>query len=95
MYRINLTDAEMRTLAWAAAHGYFPEEAYDEMHLADDAFDPDDPDEVPMHMERPWVIPEAAAWSIPTLREEDPDACFACIGGDLLEKLVDLEEKIV
>ena len=93
-YTITLTDSEISTLGWAANRGYFPSETFDAMHLADNEFDPDNGD-VPPNMPRKWVIAEHAAWAITMLREEDPDACFACLGDPLLEKLLTLENSIV
>jgi len=90
MYYLDLTDDEMRTLAWAVDHGYFPEEAYDELELRDDQ-----PERAPPGQTRAWQLPEHAAWSITMHREEDPDSLYACIGGELLEKLIELENKIV
>lgn len=90
-YQIRLTDAEMDTLGWAANRGYFPAETYDKLHLADG--EPEETDDV--HTERLWEMPEHAAWAILDLREDDPDALFACIGGELLEKLIALEMSIV
>jgi len=42
-----------------------------------------------------WIIPEPAAWSLIELREEDPDAYLACMCGDLLGKIIELENKII
>lgn len=87
-YSITLTNDEVSTLAWAADRGYFPTETYDAMHLVDG--EEDEPRD-----EHVWIIPEHAAWAILMLREEDPHALFTCIGGDLLEKLITLENSIV
>ena len=89
-YDLVLTDNEKNTLAWCTDRGYFPEEAYDALTLADG-----EPEEVGYNTPRNWTMPEHAAWSIGELRENDPCACFACIGGDLLTRLLDLEESIV
>jgi hypothetical protein len=89
-YSITLSNNEVSTLGWAANRGYFPTETFDAMHLANDEFDPNNGD-VP----REWEIPEHAAWAISMQREDDPDSLFACIGGSLLEKLINLENSIV
>jgi hypothetical protein len=93
-YSITLSDKEVSTLGWAANRGYFPTETFDAMHLADDEFDPSNGD-VPRDLPRQWEIPEHAAWAISMHREDDPDSLFACIGGSLLEKLINLENSIV
>jgi hypothetical protein len=93
-YTITLTDSEISTLAWATDRGYFPTAAYDAMHLADGEFDPDNGD-VPPNLPRKWVIAEPAAWAILAQREEDPHSLYTCIGGSLLEKLINLENQIV
>lgn len=90
MYTIKLTGNEVDTLAWATVRGYFPTETYDAMHLADG-----EPEDVAANVERLWQIPEHAAWAILTHRDEDSNSLYTCIGGELLEKLIELEQKII
>lgn len=89
-YTLKLTDEEVSHLGWLVNHGYFPEETYNAMHLADGQ-DEDAPGE------KEWEIPEHAAWAISQAREDDPhgEALFACTGGPLLDKLVEFEGRIV
>jgi len=93
-YQLRVSDAELKTLGWLANHGYFPDVLYDAMHLADGEPDPDDGN-VDYTLERTWLIPEYAAWSLLDLRDEDPDAYLSCLGGELLEKILQLEMEIV
>jgi hypothetical protein len=93
-YTITLSDSEISTLGWAANRGYFPASTFDAMHLADGEFDPSNGD-VPADMPRKWVIAEHAAWAITEQREDDPHSLYTCIGGSLLEKLIELENQIV
>ena len=88
-YKITLNADELKTLYWLSARGYFPELLLDEMTLADDTAD----DQTKGDLE--YNIPEFAAWSLFELREEDPDAYLACLGGDLLNKVLTLESEIV
>lgn len=90
MYKIKLNDDEIRTLGWCAVRGYFPEEAYDGLTLADG-----EPEEVAGGVERVWELEEHEAWSIPLLMEEDPDSFGACMGTYLIGKVLDLWERIV
>ena len=97
MYQIKLTDAEMKTLAWLTDRGYFPEETYDAMSIIE-AEDEDyfsDLTYERKHREWTWDIPEHAAWAILEHREDDPHSLYACCGGSLLEKLLELEGSIV
>ncbi len=87
-YTIKLSDAEVSTLGWAANRGYFPAETYDAMRLKDG-------ENEELDSEKSWEIPEHAAWAISMQREDDPDSLFTCIGGELLEKLINLENSIV
>jgi hypothetical protein len=89
-YSLMLTDAEVETLAWLADRGYFPGELYDAMDPAEG-----EPEEVPRDIERRWVFPEHAAWSLTQLQEDDPDAYLANLGDPLLGKILELEQKIV
>lgn len=89
-YTITLTDSEVSTLGWAANRGYFPAETFDKMHLADG-----EPEVIYAWDERNWEIPEHAAWAITLQREEDPHSLYTCIAGELLEKLLTLENSIV
>lgn len=89
-YTIQLTDDEIATLGWATNRGYFPEDTYRKMYLADG-----EPEEVFRDEPRAWNIPEHVAWSIITHREEDSHSLYTCIGGELLEKLLRLESQIV
>jgi len=95
MYSLLLTDREVSDLGFLADRGYFPSEIYDDMALADGEFDPDDSSEVPADLERRWEFSESVAWSLPLLRESDPDAYLSCLGGDLLDKVLKLAESIV
>lgn len=92
MYEIILTGEEINHLSWLVNHGYFPTETYDALTLADG--EPDD-EEISDKLPRKWQIPEHAAWAISQHREEDPDSLFACTGGELLTKLIALENSIV
>ena len=89
-YSLMLTDAEVKDLGWFADRGYFPKEIYDGMGLADG-----EPEDVAPNVERKWEFEEHVAWSLTELREEDPDAYLSCMGGRLLEKVVELESQIV
>lgn len=89
-YTITLTDDEIATLGWAVNRGYFPDETYKHMHLADGQ-----PEEVFRDEERQWNIPEYAAWAILQQRDEDPYSLYSCLSGKLLEKLITLEQSIV
>lgn len=89
-YTISLNDREVSALAWAVDRGYFPEEAYDKMSLADG-----EQEDVGSNTQRMWEIPESAAWSISSMLEDDPDAFLSSIGGELHDKVMKLVEKIV
>jgi hypothetical protein len=89
-YSLMLTDAEVETLAWLADRGYFPTELYDAMDPAEG-----EPEEVDRNVERRWVFPEHAAWSLKQLEEDDPDAYLANLGDPLLGKILELEQNIV
>ena len=89
-YTIQLTDDEIATLGWATNRGYFPEDTYRKMHLADN-----EPEEVFRDEPRTWEIPEHAAWAIIMHRDVDPHSLYTCIGGKLLEKLLQLENQII
>lgn len=87
-YTIQLTGDEVSTLGWATNRGYFPEETFSAMHLAEGQDEEGDG-------LLTWEIPEHAAWAISMQREDDPHSLFACIGGDMLERLLELENSIV
>lgn len=87
LYTIELTDSEITTLGWAADRGYFPTETYDNLSLAEGQ-----PEDVDKNTLRTWELEEHAAWAI---SEHDPHSLFACIGDDLLRKLLELEQAIV
>ncbi len=91
-YEINLSDAEVNTLAWLSDRGYWPDEAYDAMSLHESEVEEGSTD---LGKLRRWEIPEHAAWSITELANEDPDAFLTCCGSPLLEKLVELWQSIV
>ena len=96
MYTLRLTPDERDTLGWAVNHGYFPQDAWYALTPAENW--PGDADGFPAPDADGFItyqLPEWAAWSISQLREEDPDACFACIGGDLLHRLLELEAAII
>jgi hypothetical protein len=85
MYQIELDDKEMKALAWATNRGYFPAAAYDGMYQSDE-----DPNV--------WVIKEPDAWTILDHIQEQDDSghsWFPCLGGSLLDKLIDLTQEIV
>ena len=90
MYKIVLSDAEIATLAWCADRGYFPLATYDGLTLADD-----ESEDVDNHTPRVWTLAESDAWPILEHREEDSHSLFACIGGELFDKLLELEGSIV
>ena len=92
-YTIELSGAEIGTLDWLEARGYFPKEILNAMVLADGEVE--DHEEMPETLQRKWIIPEHAAWSLLTLREDDPDAYLACLGEPLLGKVLALERQIV
>lgn len=102
MYILSLSHNECKDLVWAADRGYFPEELatflsgkmaeiWDQHHAM--------PTSTRYHMlmnEQHCIeIPEHVVWSLMDLREENPDAYLACIGGDLLVKITSLEMAIV
>ena len=91
-YEIKLSENEMQTLGWATNKGYFPEEAWNGLELKDGELEDNLVDD---NTERTFVLPEHAAWSITVQRENDPDSLFSCIGGNLLTKLLKLEQSIV
>lgn len=98
-YSLTISPRELHSLAWATDRGYCPEELYDHVAsaLADAVYtatgqDPlDDLDRTEYTVE----IPEHVAWSIPDHREHDPDSLWACLGGELLGRLLDLEESVI
>ena len=90
MYTVHLTDDEIATLGWLSDRGYFPDEAYDNLSLADNQAE-----EVASHIERVWELEEHAAWSITDLLNEDPGAYLACCGSPLYEKITHLTNQIV
>lgn len=85
-YQISLTEEEMDTLSWATERGYFPRETFDAL----EQMESDEKED-----ETWWQIPEHAAWAILLQREDDPHSLYACLGGHLLKKLIDLENSIV
>ena len=89
-YRILLTNNEVATLRWMSERGYWPEEAYAGMHLADD-----EPEEVRDDVIRTWEIAEPEAWSISQLAETDEHAFLSCCGGLLVTKLTILWQSII
>ena len=91
-YTIMLSDREVDSLAWLSDHGYWPLEAFDAMGLHESELEDETTD---LGKQRAWAIPEHAAWSIPVMANEDPDAFLACCGSPLLEKLVELWGSIV
>jgi hypothetical protein len=88
MYEIELTNHELRTLDWLASRGYWSQEAYLHLHLADD-----EEEDVLPDVPRIWNIPEHAAWDILEICNEE--GYLACCGGELLDKLLVLEQSIV
>ena len=97
MYELRLTDKEVEDLAWLADRGYFPGEIYDNMYLAN-GFDETELTEKQRNdpnFEKTWLIEEHIAWELIFLREKDPDAYLACLGGNLLEKIIELENQII
>ena len=87
-YSLTLSLWELESLAFCADRGYFPTELYD--HLLGEIDDEKD------HKAQQVIgIPEHVAWSLTELREEGPDAYLACLGGDLLTRIIELEESIV
>ena len=94
MYKILVSEWECESLNWLALRGYFPQEMADciwrSIATYQDA-------ENCLDRKRPWNvgIPEHVAWSLLELRENDPDAYLACLGGDMLEKVLKLEGEIV
>ena len=95
MYQIKLTDAEMKTLAWLTDRGYFPEETYDDMDIAEDETGRENYLNENGEIEWIYQIPEHAAWVILEHREDDPHSLYTCCGGSLLEKLLELERSII
>lgn len=85
MYRIKLTEQELKDLGWLTNRGYFPEEIYDNMYQLDE---PDGEFDV-------WEFEEHHAWTLLDLRENDPDAYLACMGGRLLDEILKLEDEII
>ena len=94
-YHLTLSPYELRSLAWATDRGYVPEELYD--HLRLELIHAAPGDELDPYDRTPYTVPvpEHVAWSISDHREHDPDSLWACLGGDLLDRLVELEERIV
>ncbi len=88
MYHLKLTNRELEDLAWLTNRGYFPEELYNGLELINDHDDQPD-------IEYTYQIPEHTAWSLLMLREDDPDAYLSCLGGPLLDKILQLESEIV
>jgi len=105
MYQITLSNAEMETLQWAAARGYFPKETLDAMTMTVESAEQERLDEEQFvgtanvhHLkdcEYTYNIPENKAWAISQQREEDSHSLYSCIGGELLKKLIKLESEIV
>lgn len=88
MYTLTVSPREALTLDWLSDRGYFPEPLAAHISAAvADAPHVDQPVAVP--------IPEPIAWTLLDLRDEDPDAHLACLGGDLLTAILELEESIV
>lgn len=109
MYQITLTNAEMETLQWAAARGYFPKETLDAMTLTVMDAERMELDEqrgeqflgtpyadfTNKDSEYTYNIPEYKAWAIIEQRTDDPDSLYTCIDSPLIEKLIALENSIV
>lgn len=96
MYTLRLTPAELDSLEWLAARGYFPEEILRGMRVPEDWLDDSGGFPVPdASGEILYVIPEHAAWSLPELEREDPDAYLACMAEPLLSKVIALADSIV
>jgi len=95
MIELNISNAEMNTLAWLTDRGYFPEEFYDNLHLREDQPEPDDWRDFPKNEERIWEVEENHAYSLKHLQEEDPDAYLTCLGQPLLGKILEIEEQLV
>jgi|2_EtaG_2_1085320.scaffolds.fasta_scaffold25719_2 hypothetical protein len=98
MYHLLLTDREVDTLAWLTERGYFPKSIYDDMALADGEPEHNamtDCDPLPPMIVRKWVFSESAAWGLPELQRDDPGAYLSCLGGDLLDKVNALAERII
>ena len=97
MYQNKLSDDEIETLGWLTDRGYFPKETYDAMSVieAEDRDYFSDLTYERKHREWIWDIAEHAAWAILTHREDDSESLYACCCGNLLDKLEELEKKIV
>ncbi len=97
-YFIKLTAAEIKTLGWVANRGYLPKETFDAMNITAEDQEKIEAMEAANEVndfEATYEIPEHAVWAISDLRENDPDAFYACLGGELLVKLLNLENSIV
>lgn len=94
-YSLTLTEHELESLHWLAARGYFPTDLADHLstQLTEQAEENSTHDR--HRTEYTLPIPEHVAWSLIMLREEDPDAYLACLGGDLLDRVLKLESEIV
>lgn len=102
MYKIKLTNAELNSLAWAADRGYFPLKTYDALSMRESDREKSELMEEKGELtsrdnvhEFEYEIPEHAVWAILEQRQNDSHSLFACLGGKLLEKLLELEGKIV
>ena len=87
-YTLTVSPRDVLTLDWLADRGYVPDSFA--RHLACAVADVEHLDE-----QIPVPIPEPLAWELLDHREHDPDAHLACLGGDLLAAVLELEERIV
>lgn len=98
-YQITLSIGELETLQWAANRGYFPKNVLDEMEMTNESAEQSRLDEESQDISNSnqytYNIPEHVAWEITKQRQDDPHSLYTCIGGELLEKLVKLENSIV
>lgn len=80
-YTIQLTPGNLRSLAWAEARGYFPEDWIERLE------DTDEPNV--------FKVPEYVAWDLRDFEDTDPDAFLSCMPPDVVSVIMELLEEIV
>jgi hypothetical protein len=89
-YQVKLTPKEMQTLGWMADRGYFPEDVYDAMTLANG----EDENAGPL-TEQVWDIPEHIAWLLLGEDGMESTAFLTCAASELASKIYRLCEEVV
>ena len=98
-YALTLSEWELDSLNWLADRGYFPEKLAD--WIGSNPLDTGIYQQKETNPDHKQVtlyeigIPEHIAWTLTELRDSDPDAYLACLGGQTRNKILSLEMQIV